>query len=173
MNTFAKTSVLTAIAASLACAVPVCAEEGGSGHYLPGSMASFIDSVPPSPVVLMRLNIINYEGSAAPKLTLPVAGLLCSDLDATVTGYGLTFLWRPAFIDLGEGWSYAMSTTIPLITSEVSASAVTSRIPGRRVALDDDETGLGDIILMPIMISRTFTPGFQGQFAPGHLCANR
>ena len=32
------------------------AEEGGSGHYLPGSMASFIDGVPLKETFLMRAN---------------------------------------------------------------------------------------------------------------------
>ena len=77
MNTFVKTSVLAVLSAGLACAAPVSAEEGGSGHYMPGSMASFIDSVPPAPAFLMRLNVMSYEGSAAAKLTMPIAGALC------------------------------------------------------------------------------------------------
>ena len=54
---------------------PAIAEEGGSGHYLAGSMASFIDAVPPKEVFLMRLNVVNYDGSFDKSQPLPIAGL--------------------------------------------------------------------------------------------------
>ena len=161
MNKFMKTSLLTAMTASLACAGTVSAEEGGSGHYMPGSMASFIDSVPPAPVFLMRLNVMSYKGSASANLTLPIAGTLSSNVDASIMGYGLTMVWRPDWAFIGEGWSYAMSTTIPLLTSEVSASAVSPLRPGRTISLKDTETGLGDIIVQPVMVSRIFSPDFK------------
>ncbi|HEY5849769.1 MAG TPA: hypothetical protein VIT62_03260 [Lysobacter sp.] len=36
--------------------VQLHAEEGGSGHYQPGSMASFMDSVAPKPTLLLHWN---------------------------------------------------------------------------------------------------------------------
>jgi len=33
---------------------PAMAEEGGSGHYQPGSMASFVDGVPQKPTFIAR-----------------------------------------------------------------------------------------------------------------------
>lgn len=161
MKTLVKTCALAALTASLACAVPVSAEEGGSGHYMPGSMASFIDSVPPAPAFLMRLNVMSYEGSATAQLTIPIAGALCSGVEASIMGYGLTMVWRPDWAFLGEEWSYSMATTIPLLTSEVSASAASPLRPGRSISLNDEETGLGDIIFQPIMVSRKFTPDFK------------
>lgn len=161
MSTFMKTSAFAVLIAGLACTGSAWAEEGGSGHYMPGSMASFIDSVPPAPAFLMRLNVMSYEGSAAAKLTLPIAGTLCSGVDASIMGYGLTMVWRPDWAFIGEDWSYSMATTIPLLTSEVSASAASPLRPGRTVSLDDDEIGLGDIIVQPIMVSRKFSPDFK------------
>jgi hypothetical protein len=161
MHTFMKTSFFAILSAGLACAGAVSAEEGGSGHYMPGSMASFIDSVPPAPAFLLRLNVMSYEGSAAAKLTLPIAGTLCSGVDASIMGYGLTMVWRPDWAFIGEDWSYSMATTIPLLTSEVSASAASPLRPGRTVSLNDDEIGLGDIIVQPIMVSRKFSPDFK------------
>jgi hypothetical protein len=136
------------------------AEEGGSGHYMPGSMASFIDSVPPAPAFLARLNVMDYDGSVSPQFVLPFGGMLATGVDAQIQGYGLTLVWRPDF-DLGEGWSYAMSTTIPLITARVSASAATSLQSGRSVSLSDEETGLGDIIVQPVMLSFALDPDFK------------
>ncbi|MFW9847112.1 MAG: transporter [Candidatus Thorarchaeota archaeon] len=51
--TFTALSLLNGIA---------LAEEGGSGHYLPGSMASFVDGVPPEETFIVRFNLLNYQG---------------------------------------------------------------------------------------------------------------
>ena len=161
MNTVMKTGFLTTLATVLACSGPVMAEEGGSGHYMPGSMASFIDSVPPAPAFLMRLNVMAYDGSADARLTVPIAGALCSGVEASIMGYGLTMVWRPDLTLLGSDWSYAMSSTIPLIDAEVSATAASPLRPGKSINLDDNETGLGDIIVQPIMLSRKFNPDFK------------
>ena len=39
------------------------AEEGGSGHYLPGSMSSFADGVPLKEAFIVRANVVNYNGN--------------------------------------------------------------------------------------------------------------
>jgi hypothetical protein len=161
MHTFMKTSFFAILSAGLAFAGVVCAEEGGSGHYMPGSMASFIDSVPPAPAFLMRLNVMSYEGSVSANLRIPIAGALFAGVDASIMGYGFTMVWRPDWAFIGEDWSYSMSTTIPLIRAEVSASAATLVRPGLSVSLDDDETGLGDILFQPLMVSRKFSPDFK------------
>lgn len=160
MKTFKNIGMLAALLGSLGVTGLAQAEEGGSGHYMPGSMASFIDSVPPAPAFLMRVNVMNYDGSTSPKVGLPIGGMLATGVNAKIMGYGLTMVWRPD-IDLGEGWSYAMSTTIPLVTATIRASAATSIKPGRSISLADEETGLGDIIIQPVMLSRTVNPDFK------------
>ncbi|MEE4313313.1 MAG: transporter [Desulfofustis sp.] len=161
MITAMRTTALAALVAGLVCTTSGQAEEGGSGHYMPGSMSSFIDSIPQVPSFLARLNVIAYDGSADPTLTIPIARVLYTGIDATIMGYGLTMVWRPDIDLLGSGWSYAMSVTIPVITVDISAEAATPLRPGRSIDLDDSETGLGDIILQPVMISRILTPDFK------------
>lgn len=160
MKKIQKYSTLALLGSSLALAGSACAEEGGSGHYMPGSMASFIDSVPPAPAFLMRLNLMNYDASAAKNIQLPLAGLIVSGADIAVTGAGLTMVWRPESVDLGKDWSYAMSTTIPVLTIEVNASAATLN-GNPSLTLSDDESGLGDIIIQPLMLSHTINPDFK------------
>lgn len=151
-------NLIVALATGLILTGFTQAEEGGSGHYMPGSMASFIDSVPATPVFITRLNVINYEGSVSPRIALPYGGMLATGIDAHVTGVGVSMVWRPDWT-IAEGWSYAMSTTIPLVTSDVSASAT---IPaGLGVDLNDTETGLGDIIIQPIMLSHIVNTDFK------------
>jgi hypothetical protein len=55
-------------------ALPAAGEEGGSGHYFPGSMASFMDAVSPTPAFIVRYNQIYYSGSVGAKKAIPIAG---------------------------------------------------------------------------------------------------
>ena len=57
--------IALAVAATLGLSVTslVRAEEGGSGHYLPGAMSSFMDAVPPQPTFIVRYNFVSYNGS--------------------------------------------------------------------------------------------------------------
>jgi hypothetical protein len=84
------------------------AEEGGSGHYLPGSIASFMDGVSPTGTFIVRVNILNYDCDAALGRRLPIAGQTALNAEARSTGVGLTFFWRPEWGGIGERWSYAM-----------------------------------------------------------------
>jgi hypothetical protein len=86
---------MAAIVVVLPCAPIAFAEEGGCGHYLPGSMASFIDGVPATETFLTRLNVVNYDGSIDGNVRVPIGGLTTLGADAKSWGYGLTILWRP------------------------------------------------------------------------------
>lgn len=134
------------------------AEEGGSGHYMPGSMASFIDGVPAEPGFIARLNYLHYSGSTGIDRSLPIAGLTVADVDAVSDAFGLTLLWAPDW-KMGENWSYAMSATIPWLSMEVEASLEnTSFGKPRTIRRSDKESGLGDIIVMPLMFNQKVNP---------------
>jgi len=68
---------LALIAAHLACGSAL-AEEGGSGHYLPGSMSSFVDSVPAKETFIARYNLLNYNGSVRRTSRCPSPGPVLS-----------------------------------------------------------------------------------------------
>jgi hypothetical protein len=135
------------------------AEEGGSGHYFPGSIASFIDAVPPAETLVVRFNGIYYDGSAGNGRPIPIGGLTTVGAAASTWGAGLTILWRPA-LDLGEHWSYAMSTTIPFVKLDVSANVATPLPNGLPafVSRSSSVSSLGDIVLMPLMLNYMLGP---------------
>jgi len=139
------------------------AEEGGSGHYLPGSMASFIDGVPLKETFLLRANVIYYNGSVGASKQVWIAGQTTLGADATSWGLGLTTLWRPP-LDLGERWSYAMSATIPFLFVDVDVNATVA--PGS-VSRSSSTDGLGDIVLMPLMLNYNVHPDFNVNFRVG------
>lgn len=95
MNTNKKLSTLIKIGLSaLAVSSTLSlAEEGGSGHYFPGSMASFMDGVASEPTFLMRLNYVYYTGKS--EVNIPLGGNHVVDMAATSNAVGLTAFWAP------------------------------------------------------------------------------
>jgi hypothetical protein len=77
--------LLTLITCAFALAVTSRAEQGGSAHYLPGSIASFADAFPGKPGGIAVLNFFTYYDASAPaNRQLPIGGFLTADVGATV-----------------------------------------------------------------------------------------
>jgi len=144
------------------------AEEGGSGHYLPGSMASFMDAVSPKEMFALRYNLVNYDGSIGVNHAIPIAGLVAGNVDASSWAHGFTLFWRPP-VELGDKLSYAMSMTVPYVFMDVSAN-VAVPLPGGGVVRQrrtDEANGLGDIVLMPLMLNYMSSPDYSINFRLG------
>ena len=145
-------SLLLFLVFQLGSVLPCFSEEGGTGHYLPGSMASFIDGVPSEEAFIARVNIASYRGSF--DKTLPIAGIDAISADASVEAFGLTFCWRPP-VEIHPEWSFAVSATIPYVIADVEASVAGSVGAAPLTIRRSQRTeGLGDIILMPIMLNQ-------------------
>ena len=130
------------------------AEEGGAGHYLPGSMASFMDTVPLGPTFVARLNVVNYSAQMDRGVPLPIAGQSVVDVNVDSRAYGLSLVWRPRWGSFGDKWSYAMSTTIPFVDMSIEGDInVATQNGSANVFRADTNSGLGDIVLMPVMLN--------------------
>ncbi len=147
-----KISIVIALLSSYAVA-----EEGGSGHYVPGSIASFMDGVSADPTFVARLNYLHYDGDMGAERRVPIAGQTALNVNAKSNAVGLTLFWAPD-IDLGDKWSYAMSTTIPWVSMEVTADVGAGPFTVRR---QSKETGLGDIVIMPVMFNYQYSADFN------------
>ncbi len=151
----------------LSTAIVAHAEEGGSGHYFPGSMASFMDGVSPTEALIVRLNILDYDGSFDGDVPVPIAGLAALNVDVKSQAIGLTGFWRPS-LEIGENWSYAVSMTIPFVELTVDADVASPSFPqGPTVRRSDTDTGLGDLLLFPVMLNYTFSPSLSANFRLG------
>lgn len=144
------------------CSVSL-AEEGGSGHYIPGSMASFADAVPPKEAFVARYNLLYYGGDLSLNRSLPLAGRITAGAEVESWAQGLTLLWRPP-LELGENISYAMSSTVPFVDVNVSAEVTAG---GTTVRRSDSDRGLGDVVLMPVMLNYAFSRDFSTNFRLG------
>ena len=156
------------IAAYVATSPFAHAEEGGSGHYQPGSMASFADGVPLDETFIVRYNFLMWDASAEATRTIPIANLVTLGADIESYANGLTFLWRPPFGEINDCWSYAMSATIPYVDLDITADIVT---PLGTVRRGDSISGIADIVFMPVMLNQNFTDDFNinyrlGAYAP-------
>lgn len=135
---------------------PLMGEEGGSGHYLPGSMASFMDGVAPTEAFLIRYQSIWYDADI--DIPMTIAGLqVAGNVEAESWANALTFFWRPP-IEIGENLSYAVSATIPFVSLDVEADVRTRLGTERR---SDSESGLGDIVFQPLMLNYAVNEDFN------------
>ena len=139
------------------------AEEGGAGHYLPGAVSSFADSVPPKEAIAAAYNLVCYDGGASVSRPIPVAGLVTVGLKTTTWAHGLALLWRPP-VELGERWSYALSAMVPYVASDVSAELKVGQMAVQR---SSSISGLGDVVLVPLMLNYNINPDLNVSFRGG------
>ena len=147
-----------------ATAFDIHGEEGGSGHYVPGAMASFADGVPPTETFVARYNMLFYKGSYSLGRPLPISGLSTVGAEASSWAHGLTIVWRPP-MDVAPKLSYAMSTTIPFVQTDVSAQINTQG--GATLRRSDTQSALGDIVIMPLMLNYELKPDLSTSFRLG------
>src|SRR5271156_6240240 len=117
------------------------AEEGGSGHYSPGSMASFVDVLPDTPSFAPFTSFSYYSGNAGASKTFEIAGNLTLNAKATVYAASLGTFWVSPYKILGA--NYATGICIPLVTTDVDAQASLSAVGS--ASRHSSATGVGDI----------------------------
>ncbi|MFK5922653.1 MAG: transporter [Verrucomicrobiota bacterium] len=140
--------------------IPLQSEEGGAGHYLPGSMSSFVDAVATEETFIARYNLLWYDGTIDARRAIPIAGQAAFGVKASSWANGLTLFWRPGSFEIGDNLSFAMSTTIPWVSMDVSANVG----PVRR---SDSIEGVGDIVLMPFMLNQKLSDDFSINYRLG------
>lgn len=124
------------------------AEEGGSGHYGPGGMASFFDAFPPEPGGLALFGFYtHYEGSAEASWQIPVAGLTTFGLEATSDVATLGAFYRTKLSVLEGGLAFGVG--IPFMWLDVRGD-VSSDLGS--AAARDSASGIGDIVVYPLML---------------------
>ncbi len=143
-----KTKILsTTILAALLLSPALRAEEAGSGHYLPGATASFID-VPPGKEGFIYVNAFTYyTGSVTAGKQLNIGGQLVLDVKANVYADTSLFLYQSPWKIAGA--SYAAGIAVPYVWMDVQGNvqAATHTASAR-----DITDGFGDIQILPLML---------------------
>jgi hypothetical protein len=131
------------------------AEEGASGHYMPGGNASFIDTLPGKPGLAVA-NFFNfYDASASASRQLPFGGLITASLDATAYSDTVVALYQTPLKLLG-GY-YAVGVAVPFVWVEAKGE-VTGPL-GNTFTKRDKASGIGDILFYPFMLGWTGLKG--------------
>jgi len=151
MNTLKNMKLFALVALVVLVPLPAQAEEGGSGHYLPGATASFIDMLPSKPGLAVANFFNYYSASASASKQVPTGGLLTGGLDATAYSDTVVALYLTPLKLLGG--HYGVGMAIPYVWIEAKGN-VTGPL-GRTFSTSDTENGIGDITLYPFMIGWT------------------
>ncbi len=122
------------------------AEEGGGGHYAPGGMASFIDTLPAKPGLAVANYFMYYDASAGG--SLPFGGLLTFNTHAQAYADTLLAFYKTDWKLLGG--NIAPAVAIPYVWLEVDGS-VTGPL-GNTIRMRDTADGIGDITLYPFIL---------------------
>ena len=105
------------------------AEEGGAGHYAPGSFASFIDVLPSKPSLVAFNYFTYYNGSSGINGQFPIAGQIDLNVDATSYADSLGAFWVTPLKIFGA--YYAPGVALPLVWTDVTAQVSAARRPHR------------------------------------------
>ncbi len=139
-------------------------EEGGTGHYMPGATASFIDTMPYDPGFAYVNQFLYYGGDAGGSRTLPLGLNLAADVKATSFADTHVLLYQSPWELLGGRYGAALG--IPLVWLDLDVSGTLTRNPRRpgkiipiilptekSKKVSDRAEGLGDIYAAPFMLA--------------------
>jgi hypothetical protein len=133
----------------LAVAIAARAEEGGFGHYAPGSFASFIDVLPGKPSLGAFNYFTYYNGSVGISRQFEIAGRIAANVSTTSYADSLGAFWVTPLKILSA--YYAPGVALPFVWTDVKAQVT---LPGGGTPSQSDSVGgLGDIEFWPVALS--------------------
>lgn len=143
--------LLISASAGVFCGL-ACAEEGGSGHYQPGTTASFIDMLPDrgTSTFVYANAFTYYNGSNSASRDLQLGGQVAANVKGTVYADTSIFLYQAPWKLLGG--QYGAALAVPYVWLDVKANLllIGKRFTFSRQARGTDN-GFGDIELLPLM----------------------
>jgi hypothetical protein len=135
---FTRTAAVAALAL-LTQAAPAAAVEGGLGAYLLGSRFSLAGVVPP-PGFYVTNDFVTFQGSVT---DVAIGGIPVQSADVTSYIYKLSL--TQSFDTVLWGGTPAINVNIPVATARLDFTGPFGS------GIDDDETGLGDVAITPIV----------------------
>ena len=139
-----STSILLVVVAGIVHTANSYAAEGGYSNYIPGTYGDFAMAVEPETKLTFR-NDFYYYGADTERAIL--SGLAVADADLDFTMNFTTALYKPEVKLFGA--QYAFGVLLPIVRTDVDASATAG---GMTFDRKDDTTGLGDVVLIPLML---------------------
>lgn len=145
-----KLLLILLLAATLLLPLGAGAEEGGSGHYLPGATASFIDALPGKEAFVYVNAFTYYNGSASGTRELNLGGQIVANIDATIYADTSILLYQTPWQIFGG--QYAAAVAVPYLWMDVKGNVQIGPVTGNQ---GDTANGIGDLQLLPLMLGWT------------------
>jgi len=113
----------TVITGALALVSTVQAEESGTGHYVSGATASFIDTLPDQPGWILESLFMNYNGIYGESRGLPFGQSIALNVSARASAESALMMYTPPLQILGGHPSFAVA--VPYVWVDVKARVTT------------------------------------------------
>jgi len=135
------------LASCLLMSVHALASEGGTGHYVPGAVATMIDLAPTQPGWVIEPIYLHYEGDVGLTDEIPIAGIDVFGLKATsdVALLGGFYTFEQPVL----GAHYSVGVMLPYVWMTVEGEIET--VLGD-LSVRDTASGFGDLTLIPAML---------------------
>jgi len=124
--------------------VTVSAEEGGAGHYLPGSAATLVDVAPSESGWVIQPLFLFYDAEFDGSRTLPVGGVVSTGLDVSVSSFTIGVIH--SFETKVMGATYSAGVYLPFVSMDVAGTV-------GDFSLTDSVSGLSDIAIIPAVLA--------------------
>ncbi len=128
--------------------------EAGNGHYIPGTLASFVDMLPDrGTATFAYLNAFTYyHGSVGLTQDLELGGRVVANGTGTVYGESSVFVYQPGWSLLGGG-QFGALVIVPYLWANVEANAtLSSGTHSTALQVKGTSDGFGDIQMFPLML---------------------
>src|SRR6202049_417827 len=145
------TALLIITLAGMFCGF-ACAEEAGSGHYLPRATSSFIDMLPDRGTsTFAYVNAFTYyHGSTGASRDLELGGQVAANVKGTVYADTSIFLYQAPWTLLGG--QYGAALAVPCVWFGVKPHLLLSGTRGSLSAgRQGTDSSFGDIQRLPVM----------------------
>ena len=123
----------------------ILAAEGGYSNYVPGTYGDFAVAVEPVDKFTIRTDFYHYSADGDRSIR---SGQLEADADIDFNALFITLLYKPDIKILGAQYAFGAFLT-PVFHTDIDAAI---NIGGTRMNRKDDNVGLGDQTLIPVML---------------------
>ncbi|WP_047878951.1 SphA family protein [Photobacterium aquae] len=125
----------------MATVLPCRAEEGGVGHYVPGTLSRVMAMLPSEGSMAVQFAYVDTQGEFPSEKVVPVAGKSVTQFAVDSREYRLDMIWNTG-VDAGHGWTYSTGLSVPYLSVRSAGRGGT-----------DSASGLGDIVLAPLILT--------------------
>jgi len=136
-------SILLSFYLCLQISAPVNAEEGGAGHYVPGSAATLVDVAPSQSGWVIQPLFLNYEAEFDGTRTISSGGLVSTGLGVSATSVTIGAVY--SLENKVMGATYSAGLYLPWLWLDVTGTV-------ENFSRFDSVSGLSDIAIIPAVL---------------------